>query len=329
MRRREFIFGGAAAAWPVVARAQQVPRARRIGALMPEPESYPESRARVVVFEQRLSQLGWKVGQSLTIDYRWEVSSTERARAAATDLVGLSPDLILSVATPATLASKQTTQTIPVVFVAVTEPVAQGIVPSLAHPGGNITGFTNLEASFGAKWLQLLKEIAPQLTNVTIAFNPDTVPFAIPFASNAQAAGSGLNVVVDTVAVRGQADIEALMARVAARPGQNGMIFPPDPYTAGFRKLIVDLAIRHRLPAIYGLKFFATEDGLAFYGIDIVEVFRRAAEYVDRVLRGEKPADLPVQQPTQFEFILNLKAAKAIGLEVPPLLVARANEVIE
>ena len=330
MRRRNFIalLGSAAVTWPLSARAQGSGRIRRIGALMPEPESDPESQARLTAFQQALSKLGWKVGGNLVIDYRWEISDLERARTATTELLALGRDLILAGGTPAARAAKSATSTIPVVFVAVSEPVAQGIVPSLAHPGGNLTGFSNLEPTFGPKWLELLKEIAPHVMRVAIMFNPDTAPYVIPFSRSVEAAAPTFGVQAETALMHGPAEIEAAVTKLTAGPA-GGLIVPPDTYTSGHRKLIIELTARNRLPAIYALKFFALEDGLASYGTDLVDLFRKAAGYVDRILRGERPADLAVQQPTQFQLVINLKAAKAIGLDVPPMLLARADEVIE
>jgi putative tryptophan/tyrosine transport system substrate-binding protein len=330
MRRREFItlVGGAAFTWPFAAYGQGPGRLRRIGALMPEPESYAESQARRSAFEQALAKFGWIVGKTLAIDYRWELSNLERARAAAAELLGLAPDVILTVATPPTVAAKSATSTIPVVFVAVAEPVSQGIVPSLAHPGGNLTGFSNMEPSFGGKWLEFLKEIAPSVTRVTTMFSPSSAAFAVAIAGSVEAAAQRFAVEAETALVHGPAEIEAAMTKLARAP-VGGLILPPDPIAAGQRKLIVELAVRYRLPAIYGLKFFAAEDGLMFYGADILDQMRKAAGYVDRILRGENPAYLPVQQPTQFQLVINLRAAKAIGLDVPPTLLARADEVVE
>jgi putative ABC transport system substrate-binding protein len=329
MMRREFItLLGGSAAWPLAAHGQGPDRVRRIGAMMPEPESYQESQARLAAFQEALTKLGWIVGRNLVIDYRWEVSNPERARAATAELVELAPDLILAVATPAAVAAKTATATTPVVFVAVAEPVSQGIVPSLAHPGGNLTGFANQEPTFGGKWLDLLKEIAPRVTRVVTVFSPASASFAIPIADSVGAAAPKFPVAAETALIHGSDEIEKVITELGRGPG-GGLIFPPDPITAGQRKLIVELVARYRLPAVYGLKFFATNDGLLFYGTNVLDQFRRAAGYVDRILRGAKPADLPVQQPTQFELVINLRAAKAIGLEVPPLLLARADEVIE
>ncbi len=213
-------------------------------------------------------------------------------------------------------------------FVAVAEPVSQGIVASLARPGGNLTGFANQELTFGGKWLELLKEIAPHVSRVATVFSPASASFAIPIAGSVEAAAPKFAVAAETALIHAPNEIETVVAKLARAPG-GGLIFPPDPITAGQRKLIVELAARYRLPAVYGLKFFATEDGLLFYGTNVLDQFRRAAGYVDRIMRGERPGDLPVQQPTQFELVINLRAAKAIGLEVPPILLARADEVIE
>jgi putative tryptophan/tyrosine transport system substrate-binding protein len=325
MRRRTFIAGiGIAVAAPGVLHAQ---RLRRIGALMPEPENYPESHARKVTLESALAQLGWRLGHTITIDYRWSVNSNERAKTATAELLASNVDLILAVATPAARAA-QAAGNVPVVFVGVSEPVSQGIVSNLAHPGGNATGFTNLEATIGAKWLELLKEIAPGVSHAATILNPDTAPYAVPFARAAEQAAPRIGVAAETIAVRGPAEIEAAIAKVGKELG-GGLIFPPDPHTSSQAKLVLELSERYRLPAIHGLKFVVKEGALASYGIDLVDVFRRAAGYIDRILKGEKPADLPVQQPTKFELIINLRTAKALGLEVPPTLLARADEVIE
>jgi putative ABC transport system substrate-binding protein len=330
MRRRDFIRAviGSTAGWPLAAQAQGPDRLRRIGALMPEAESLAESQARKTALEQALSKLGWKLGRTLAIDYLWAVNNPERASVATAELLALKPELILAAATPATKAAHQATRIVPTVFVAVSEPVSQGLVASLAHPGGNITGFTNLEATFGGKWLELLKEIAPGVTRAAILFNPETSPFAVPIARAAEEVAPKLGMTSETIAVRGAPEIEAAITRVANEPGR-GLIFPPDTHTATHLKLVLELSERYRLPAIHGLKLMATEGALAFYGVDIVDLFRAAAGYIDRILKGEKPADLPVQQPTKYELVINLKAAKAIGLAIAPTLLARADEVLE
>ena len=300
---------------------------RRIGALMPESEGDPESQARVAVFHRRLQELGWTVGRNLRIDYRWAMGDLERTRFDAAELLRLAPDVILAVSSPVLATVQKATRTIPVVFVAVSEPVAQGFVQSLAHPGGNITGFTNLEPTFGGKWLELLKEIAPRVTRVAIMFNPNTAPYAVLFSRSVEAAAQKLGVEPAEAAVQQLADVEAVMSMLAREPG-GGLIVLPDPFTTAQGKLIGELAARFQLPAIYPFRFMLVDGGLASYGVNTPDLFRQAASYVDRIFRGEKPADLPVQQPTKFEFVINLKTAKALGLDVPPTLLARADEVI-
>jgi putative tryptophan/tyrosine transport system substrate-binding protein len=328
--RREFItkLGGAAMAWPLAARAQQTERMRRVGVLMPESEGDPESQARVAMFHGRLQELGWTVGRNLRIDYRWAIGDLERTRVDAAELLRLAPDVILAVASPALATVQKATRTIPVVFVAVSEPVAQGFIQSLAHPGGNITGFTNLEPTFGGKWLELLKEIAPRVTRVAIMFNPNTAPYAALFSRSVKAAAQKFGVEPADAAVQQLADVESVMSMLAREPG-GGLLVPPDPFMAAQGKLIGELAARFQLPAVYPFRFMLAEGGLASYGVNIPDLFRHAASYVDRIFRGEKPSDLPVVQPTKFELVINLKTARALGLEIPPSLLARADEVIE
>ena len=331
MKRRDFItlLGGAAATWPVAAGAQQPNRPRKVGVMMPEAENSAESLARKARFEQALAKLGWNLGSNLAMDYRWAVNGPDPANRATAELLALSPDLIVAVATPAARAARKMIHSIPVVFVAVTEPVSQGIVASLANPGGNLTGFSNLEGTFGGKWLELLKDIAPTVKNVGIVFNPDSAPFAVPIANATVAAAAGFDLKAETIAVRGQDQIEAAIARLAAEAG-SGLIFPPDAHTSNLAKPIAESCNRYKIPAVYGLRLMVVEGGgLMSYGIDLIETFGDAARYVDRVLKGEKPANLPVQQPTKYELVINLKAAKAIDLSVPPALLVRANEVIE
>jgi putative ABC transport system substrate-binding protein len=329
-KRREFmtLLGGAVAAWQLPARAQEPGRSRRIGALMAEAEDAAESRTRKAAFEEGLSQLGWKPGRTIAIDYRWAVYDLERGRVASAELLELNPDLLLTAGTSATKAALLATRTIPIVFAGVSEPVSQGIVASLSHPGGNATGFTYLEPTLGTKWLELVKEIAPSVARVGILFNPDTAPYAMPVARATEVAAPRFAVKPETIAVRSAAEIEAAIVRIASEPG-GGVVFPPDTYTSHNSKLIIELCERYRLPAIYSLKFMATAGGLAFYGVDIVDEFRAAADYVDRIMKGKKPADLAVQQPTKYELVLNLKTAKALGLTVPHSLLVAADEVIE
>ena len=330
MRRRDFIkvISGAAAAWPLAARGQQPDRVRRIGVLMGLAESDPEAKVRAAVFERALQELGWTRGRNIRIDYRWAPGDVEQTRAAAAELLRLAPDVSLAHATPATAALQRATRTLPVVFVAVSEPVAQGFVQSLARPGGNITGFTNLEPTLGAKWLELLKEIAPRVTRVAVMSNPNTAPYVILFSRSVEAVAQKIAVELIAAPVHEPAEIEAVLTMLGREPG-GGLILPPDPFTVAHRKLIFDLAARYRVPAINGLLYFANEGGLVSYGVDVRDQFRQAAAYVDRILRGEKPADLPVQQPTKFELAINVKTAKALGLDIPPTLLAIADEVIE
>jgi len=329
MRRRDFItLIGGAAAWPLAARAQQGERMRRIGVLMNTSASDPESKVRIAAFQQGMETLGWTVGRNVQIDYRWGLGDVERSRAAAAELLSLAPDVILSNATTATVALHQATRTTPIVFVVVSEPVAQGFVATLAHPGGNMTGFSFLEPSLGAKWLELLKEIAPRITRIAIIFNPKTAPNAALFSRSAEMAAKKNAIDAVTIPFDEPAAIEPTMTRLGREPGY-GLILAPDSFASVHRKLIVELAARYRLPAIYFQREFTSEGGLVSYSADIPDLFRRAAPYLDRILRGEKPADLPVQQPTKFELVINLKTAKALGLDVPPTLLARADEVIE
>jgi putative ABC transport system substrate-binding protein len=332
IRRRDFIWliGSAAAslAWPLAAPAQQPDRVRRIGVLIPYDESDAQSRSRVAAFEQGLEKLGWTVGLNLSIDYRWHISDDARARVAIAELLRLEPDVVVVSATPAARAAQQATRTVPIVFTAVSEPVEVGLVAGLSHPGGNVTGFTNLESSVGEKWLELLKQIAPGVTRVAFMFNPDTTGTAKQFFRLIEIAAPKLEVVTTTAPLHGPAEIEPVMATLGHTPGI-GLIVPLDTFSASYYKLITELAARYRLPAIYPLRQFATAGGLISYGPDVPDQFRRAATYVDRILRGEKPADLPVQEPTKFELVINLKTAKALGLNVPSALLVLADEVIE
>jgi putative ABC transport system substrate-binding protein len=330
MRRRDFItlLGGAAVAWPLTTHAQQAERVRRIGVLIVLSENDSQSQGRITAFQQGLEKLGWTVGRNLAIDYRWGVSDPERARAATAELLSLAPDLILANALSAARGAQQATRTVPIVFTGVSEPVAQGLVASLARPGGNTTGFTNLEPSVGGKWLELLKEIAPRVTRVAVIFNPASASIAAQFVRSVESAGVKLGLETVEARVHELAEIEAVVTRLGREPGV-GLIFPPDTFTGFHHKLIVELAARYRLPAIYPFQYFAAAGGLVSYGSDVTDQFRRAASYVDRIFRGEKPADLPVQQPTKFEFVINLKTAASLGLSVPQTLLVAADEVIE
>jgi putative tryptophan/tyrosine transport system substrate-binding protein len=323
MKRRDFIAGmGAAALWPSIARAQQM---RRIGVLLVTSEDDQESHARIAAIEESLSKLGWSVGRNVRIDYRWYRGQPELARIASAELLKLSPDVMLANANTATGALQELTRDVPVVFTTVTDPVGSGFVKTLARPGGNITGFTNQPVE-GAKFLELLKQIAPDVKRVSVMVGDCAACDAL--ALSAEKAASKLSVETTKVVVRDPSIIEPVLTALGTDPNC-GLIIPGDTVTASNRQLIVALAASHRIPSVYGFKFFVTAGGLLSYGIDVTDQFRDATSYIDRILRGEKPADLPVQQPTKFSLVINLKTAKALGLTVPPTLLATADEVIE
>jgi putative ABC transport system substrate-binding protein len=329
VRRREFIaLLSGAAVWPLAAHAQQPERMRRIGMLMAGAESDRQWQGNVAVFREALEKTGWKVGRNLQIDYRWRMNDVEATRAATADLLRLAPDVVLANGIPALLAAQQATRAVPIVFTVVSEPVAQGFVRSLAHPGGNTTGFTAMEPSIGGKWLQLLKEIAPRVTRVALVFNPEASRFGLLSSPSAEAAARKFGVVLAVTQIHDRAEIEPVMTKLASEPG-GGLIFPTDSFINTHRRLVVELAARYRLPAVYSLRHYADDGGLVSYGMDTDEQYRQAAGYIDRILRDENPGDLPVQQPTKFELVINLKTAEALGLEISPTLIARADEVIE
>jgi ABC-type uncharacterized transport system substrate-binding protein len=327
MRRREFItFLGSAATWPLAARAQQPERMRRIGVLIPFAANDPEAQARNLVFEQSLQQLGWTVGRDLQIDYRSSEGDAAAARRYAAELVALAPDVIMTAGSLTIGPALQATQTIPIVFVNVADPVGAGFVQSLARPGGNATGFTNFEYTTTGKWMELLKQIAPHVTRVAVLRDPASAAGIGQFTA-IQSVAQSLGVELTPFNARDVGEIEPGIAAFA-RSGNGGLIV-----TAGgtgyHRDLIIGLASRHKLPAVYPFRYDAKDGGLISYGPDPRDLIRRAAAYVDRILKGEKPADLPVQAPTKYELVINLKTAKALGLTVPPSLLARADEVIE
>jgi putative ABC transport system substrate-binding protein len=334
MKRREFItlLGGAAAAWPLVVRAQQADRMRRLGVLIGFDESDPEGQARLTALQQGLQALGWTDGRNLRIDYRRYAGDPDRIRAAAAELIGLRPEVILAYAPPAVAALQRETRSIPIVFIQVSNPVGAGFVASMARPGGNTTGFTTFEWTIGGKWLQVLKEIAPSVTQSAVIFNPDN-PAAGGFLGAIEAAVPSLGIQITPLAVRAAVDPERTVLERAVdafgRKPNGGMIVLPDFVITTLRQFIVALADRNRLPTVYPLRYFATTGGLMSYGVDQIEQSRQAASYVSRILKGENPGDLPVQAPTKFETVINLKTAKVLGLEVPPMLLARADEVIE
>jgi putative ABC transport system substrate-binding protein len=329
MKRREFItlLGGVAAAWPLAARAQQGERMRRIGVLLPAPADDPEWQARVGAFLQALALLGWTIGRNVRIDTRWATTNDGEIRRHAAELAALAPDVILAGgATPAG-PLRQATSTVPIVFTFGVDPVGAGFVDSLARPGGNATGFMSYEFSIGGKWLELLKEIAPGVTRVAV-LRDATQAFAMSLFAAMQAVAPSLGVEVIPVNMRNAGEIEQSVETFARSP--NGGLIPVGSAAAvRHRELILTLAARHKLPAVYWERFFVVAGGLMSYGPDLVEQFRQAAGYVDRILKGEKPADLPVQAPTKYGLVLNLKTAKALGIELPASVLARADEVIE
>ena len=287
-----------------------------------------EGQTRVAALRDGLKELGWSEGRDLQIEYRWTDGQPDTMRKYAAELVALQPEAIMCSSTPTLFALRKETQTVPIVFVMVSDPVRMGHVQSMARPGGNVTGFTPFEPSLGSKWVDLLKEIAPHVMRAAILFNPTTAANASSFVKPAERAGLSLGVSVVEAPVLANAEIERVISEFAQQPG-GGLIIVPDPYTSARRALIVAIAARHRLPLITPFRYFTTEGAILSYGVNVVGEHRRAATYLDRILGGEKPADLPVQAPTRFELVINLKTAKALGLEVPPTLLARADEVIE
>jgi putative ABC transport system substrate-binding protein len=329
MRRREFItlLGGAAAAWPLAARAQQRERVRRIGVLLNYAADDPEGPSRLAAFLGRMEQLGWTVGRNLRVDYRWNPGEFSLYRKYATELIMLAPDVLLSAGGSSLSALQQETRTIPIVFVSVIDAVSAGRVESLARPGGNATGFTSYEFSISGKWLQLLKEIAPQLARAGIIRDPSAVG-GVGQVGAMQAVAPSLGLEVRPFGVRNSGEIEQAINTLAREPN-TGLIVPGSALSTANRNLIVAAAARHRLPTVYANRGYVAAGGLISYGPVRTEEYAQAAGYVDRILRGEKPGDLPVQEPTRFETVLNMKAAKALGLQVPDIVLLRADEVIE
>ena len=329
MKRREFLtmVGGAAAAWPLAVRAQQGERVRRVGVLLGLAANDPEGQARIATFQQSLQQLGWIEGRNLRIDIRWGGGNTDDIRKHAAELVALAPDVILATASFSTGPLLQATRLVPIVFTNVPDPVGAGFVDSLARPGGNATGFTNSEYGMSGKWLELLKEIAPGVTRVAVIRDP-ALSTGIGQFSAIQAVAPSLRIEVSAVNVRDAFEIERALTAFA-RGSNGGLIVTQSALATIHRDLIITLAARHQLPAVYYRRYFATGGGLISYGFDQADQFRRAAGYVDRILRGENPADLPVQEPTKYELVINLKTARMLGLTVPATLLATADEVIE
>jgi putative tryptophan/tyrosine transport system substrate-binding protein len=329
MKRREFIAGIAgAAAWPLVARAQRGERVRRIGVLIGGDENDPGWNSGLTAFTHARADLGWTDGRNVRMDHRWTGGDINRIRAFAQELVGLQPDIILTDTTPATIAVQRETRTIPIVFATVGEPVASGIVARLNQPDGNTTGFAMFENTLGGKWLELLSEIAPGLKRAAIMFNPETYSTASAFMPSLETAAQSLKIVSIIRAVYNGVEIETAIIDLGREPG-GGLVVMPDPWMAAHRAPIVSAASRNHVPAVYNVSTFARDGGLLSYGPDLTDLWRRVPTYVDRVLRGEKPGDLPVQLPTKFEMVVNRKTAKALGLNVPPSILLSADEVID
>jgi putative ABC transport system substrate-binding protein len=329
--RREFItlLGGAAGAWPLAARAQQGERVRRVGVLSILAESDVDWRASIKAFQHGLQEFGWTDGRNIQINYRGAAGNVERLNTLAKELAGMAPDLLLATNTPALAALQRMTDSVPIVFVQVSDPIGDGFVASLARPGGRITGLTNFEPTMGGKWLEILKELAPGVVRVGLLFNPQTSPGGGSFYSRPiEAAAAAFAMRPIPMPLRNATDIEPAVAEFA-RHSNSGLVIVSDSFMNVHREQIMGLAARHRLPAIYPFRYFATAGGLVSYGVDRDDSYRRVATYVDRILRGAKPADLPVEAPTKFELVINLKTAKALGLEVPLHLQQRADEVIE
>jgi putative tryptophan/tyrosine transport system substrate-binding protein len=329
MKRRQFIalLGGAAAVWPLAARAQLGERVRRIGLLMGVADDR-EGQARVTALKQGLQELGWTDGRNIQIETRFGGADADRIRAHAAELVALAPDVLVGHTTAVIRALRQATSSIPIVMAAINDPVDQGFVSSLAHPGGNITGFTFVDFQMVGKWLEMLKEAAPAVARAALMFNPDTSPYYYLYLRSFEAEPRSIAVDVTAAPVRDTAEVEKTVAKLGREPG-GGLIVAPDAFTIVHQHLFIRLAQQHRMPAIYFLRTSVAQGALMSYGPDPYDNFRRSASYVDRILKGAKPADLPVQQPTKFELAINLKTAKALGLQIPDKLLALADEVIE
>jgi putative ABC transport system substrate-binding protein len=331
MRRREFItlVGGTAAGWPLAARAQQPDTVRRVGVLMGFVENDSQAQADMAAFRDGLQKLGWTEGRNTRIDIRWATpDDTESIRRFAKELVALQPDLIISSTTPITAALQQQTRTIPIIFPALSDPVGSGFAVSFSRPGGNITGFNVSEPTQTGKWVELLKEIAPHVARVAMLFNPTSAPYAEYWLNPFKAAAASFAMEAISAPIRDESELDSVVAAQAHEPN-SGLIAMPDSFTIAYRLEIISLADHYRLPAVYPYRFFAEVGGLLSYGVDLVDNYRRVATYVDRILKGEKPSELPIQAPVKFELVINLKTARGLGLTVSPLLLARADEVIE
>jgi putative tryptophan/tyrosine transport system substrate-binding protein len=329
MQRREFIAAlGGAVAWPLAAHAQADDKTRRIGVLSLLAESDAQQQNWDKAFRQRLSELGWIDGRNVRLDYRWAAGNVERLQMFARELIELDPDVLVAVTTPPTAALQRETKTIPIVFTVVSDPVGSGFVASLSNPGGNITGFINIEGSLGGKWPELIRDVAPRIARVAVMFNPNTAPYAGYYVETFQSAAAALSIEPIEYEVHSPAEIEAAMTKLGGI-ADTGLVIIPDTFAVVHRQTIISLADRYRLPTIYPFDFFVSDGGLMSYGVDLTDLFRGAASYVDRILRGAKPSELAVQIPTKFQLAINLKTAKALGISFSQMMVARADEVIE
>jgi putative ABC transport system substrate-binding protein len=329
LRRRDFIaLLGGAAAWPVAVRGQQPDRVRRVSMLLSIAENDPEATSRIKAFQRGMRDLGWIEGRNVRIDYRFAASDPNKIREYVAEFIGLVPDVIVGNGTAVVAVLQRATTTIPIVFAVLNDPVGQGFISSMARPGGNITGFTFVEFSMIGKWLEMLRDVSPRLSRVAMMFNPDTAPYYHFYLRSFESLPRPIATEVKAVHVRDVAEIEDVVAKLGGEPN-TGLIAPPDPFIVVQRDAIMRSAERHRVPAIYAYRQFVSEGGLMSYGPDTADIFRRAASYVDRVLHGANPADLPAQSPTKFEFVVNLKAAKAIGLTIQDSFLLLADEVIE
>ena len=330
MERREFItlLGNAAVLWPLAAQAQQTDRMRRLGILMAVAESDADARKRISILQDRLQKLGWKDGINIRIDYRWGNGDPDRIQEFAKELVELQPDVLVGHSTPSAKGLLKQTHTIPIVFLSVTDPMGQGLVSSLSHPGGNITGFADFEVSLGTKWLEILKQIVPGVRRVTAIFNPETAPYYGLYLQSINAGTSLLGIESIPIQVRSEADIENAIRKVGSEP-DSGLFVLPDSHNRVHRKRIIELTAQYHVPAIYFLRYFATDGGLISYGPDEMDLFRRTAGYVDQILKGARTSDLPVQQPAKFELVINLTTAKALGLTIPPGILSIADDLVE
>jgi len=330
MQRREFITALATApAWPLTTQAQNRDQIKRIGMLIAGSENDAEAQRRILVLLQALAGFGWIIERNVKIDYRWATSGVERFRTFAQELVDLHPDLLIAIsATQAAVAFKQATEVIPILFINLTDPVGSKLVETLAHPNGNATGFTNFEYDMVGKWLEFLKDVAPQIERVSLLFNPVSIVHVQAFIRILENAAQRRSTKLFSAPVNDTSEIASTLESLGRTPG-NGLIVVNEAFTSVNRKQIIALANQYRIPAIYPFRFFATDGGLLSYGVDQVEIFRRSASYIDRILKGEKPENLPVQQPTKFELVINLRTAKALDFTVPPILLSQADEVIE